>query len=654
MTDLDYGEVVQRIQDCINSCTDEDKTVLMTILEEISRVGYSQTYETLYLSDFKEVPVSIDRFLCDPEYLGNTNDNGNMVYPEWKTVMHDIFAERTKYYEIALSGATRIGKSSTMVSSMAYMTYLLMIYRDPHKFFNKKGVSKFTIAFANLTKDLAAGVAFHEYQTTLKSSPWFLNHGRFTNSINDYRYVPDGDRIDIIPASDSSHVLGMQLWALAMDEVNFLKAGTKDVNLGKTHMRSLYNTGNARITGTFRLRGQVYGKMFVCSSKNTDDDYLSDHIEEQLNAGNTHLYLFDKPQWEVLPAEMFSDDYFYITVGDRYKRGFVIPKENEDEEHFQAYEDQGFKLLKVPKDYETNFRADYDIALRDIAGISVAGAMGFITQDSITPCVAQDRKNPFYEDIIHVGLNDNDTIENHFHIEAVPPELKKLTYNIHIDFSEVSDRTGISAVGPDGTKIVFDHETEKKIVMPFYRQLFQVAIQAPPGDRLSFQKVINFIIWLRRNGFHINIVSTDQYQSSYVRENLEQKSFATEKISVDRSEDPYISLRNLLQDQRIELVKHQLQEDELVKLQRLNNRIDHPPKGSKDASDALCGACFTCIEHQDQVKPKGATLARAISNVNSPMNGLRNVPTNSLGLRSNPQRSDPRMPQVFAPGIRRL
>lgn len=216
MAEIEYADVIERIQDSFKTCTDDEKQVLSDILNEIALNGYSQTYETLYLSDFKEVPVSIDRFLCDPEYLGNTNDNGNMVYPEWKTTMHDIFAERTKYYEIALSGATRIGKSSTMVSSMAYMTYLLMIYRDPHRFFNKKEVSKFTIAFANLTKDLAAGVAFHEYQTTLKSSPWFQERGRFTNSINDYRYVPDGDRIDIIPASDSSHVLGMQLWACLM------------------------------------------------------------------------------------------------------------------------------------------------------------------------------------------------------------------------------------------------------------------------------------------------------------------------------------------------------------------------------------------------------------------------------------------------------
>lgn len=219
MADLDYADVINRIQDAFKTCSPDEKSVLSQILNEIASKGYSETYETLYLSDFKEVPVSIDRFLCDPEYLGNTNDNGNMVYPEWKRVMHDIFADRTRYYEICMSGATRLGKSTSGVSMMAYMTYLLMIYRNPHEFFNKKGISKFTIAFANLTRDLAAGVAFHEYQTTLKSSPWFQDRGRFTNSINDYRYVPDGDRIEIIPASDSAHLLGMQLWSCLIGSV---------------------------------------------------------------------------------------------------------------------------------------------------------------------------------------------------------------------------------------------------------------------------------------------------------------------------------------------------------------------------------------------------------------------------------------------------
>lgn len=421
-----------------------------------------------------------------------------------------------------------------------------------------------------------------------------------------------------------------------LDEVNFSKAGIKDISISKNHMKQLYDTANARITGTFKLNGRIYGKMFTCSSKNTDNDYLSEHIEKQLDAGNTHMYLFDKPQWEVLPSYRFGTEKFYITVGDRYKRGFVVPDENSDEEHLQEYRDEGYEVLEVPADYKPNFKADYDIALRDIAGKSVVGAMGFITQEMITPNVTSERKNPFFLDYYEIGVQDTLTLEQHFHLEVIPIELRRKPIYVHIDFAEVSDHIGLAGVAQDGTKTITDSLTEKKIVLPFFREVFQVAIGAPRGDRMSFQKVINFIIWLKKNGFNICVVSTDQYQSSYVRESLTQQGFTCEKISVDKSEDPYIGLRNLLIDQRLELIKHDLQEIEMIHLQRVNGVINHPPQSNsitnlpclengynskgigKDCSDALCGACAVAVAHAEVVKPPMKHALNAIAAVNGP------------------------------------
>lgn len=637
--EIDYEDTINRIADVYKQCSKMEQKLLKRILQEVQDKGYSQTLEQLWLVDFKEVPVSINEFISSPLYMGSVTRNGDAVYPFWKKTLNEIFNAGNKYNEVIFSGATRIGKTSTAVIVLAYMLYRLMLYRNPHEYFKKKEVSKFTIAFANITKDLAAGVAYREFFDTLKECPWFDEHGSFSRSDRKFVYYPEGDKIEIIPASDSAHVLGMQLWGAMLDEVNFARAGIKDINIAKQHMKSMYDTANARITGTFKIRGEVYGKIIVCSSKNSDSDFLSGHIETQLDAGNTHMFLVDQPQWEVLPKEMFSSERFYITVGDRYKRGFVVPKENEDEAHLREYESQGYELMQVPVDFLSNFRSDYDIALRDIAGRSVVGAMGFITQESITPCVAQDRVNPFYTDIIVMGVHDNETLERNFHMKDVPDHLKRCSNHIHIDFAETSDHIGISSVCQDGTKVILDTLTEKKIVMPFYRQVFQVAIAAPRGDRMSFQKVINFIVWLRRNGFKIDLVTTDQYQSSYVRETLNQQGFETDKISVDRSEDPYIGLRNLLQDQRIELIKHQLQEDELVHLQRLNGRIDHPPQGNgedksvgKDNADALCGAVWTHIMNGDRIKPSGKNIAKGITAVNGlnarrPLSQTRDKPS---------------------------
>lgn len=633
---IDYENLPQQILQVFDSCSKLEQNMLIKILEELSVHGESATLEQLWLTDFKEVPVSIDEFVCNPRYLGNTNRNGEAVYPFWRETLRELFNNGNRYNEIVLSGATRIGKTSTAVIIGAYMLYRLMLYRDPHQYFHKKQVSKFYIAFANLTRELAAGVAYREFNDTLKESPWFNDHGRFSQSERNFYYIPEGDKIEIIAGSDAAHMLGLQVWFAIMDETNFAKAGVKDINLAKSHMKHLYDTINARISGTFRLNGEVYGKLVTSSSKNTDSDFLSDHIETQLNAGNTHMLLIDEPQWKILPPSMFSEETFHFTVGDRYKRGFVVPEEHEDEMHLKEYEEQGYQVIEAPLELRKNFLADYDIALRDIAGISVAGAMGFITQEAITPNVAQDRCNPFFTDTIQVGSKDNATIEQFFHLEVVPARLKHCTMNVHLDLAEINDRCGISGGCIDGNKVVEDYEG-RKVTQPFFKQVFQVGIEAPKGDRMSFQKVVNFLVWLRRSGFHLGTVSTDQYQSSYLREILNQQGFTTEKISVDSSDEPYIGLKNALNDQRIELIKHQLQEDELVKLQRVNNKIDHPPNGSKDCSDALCGWTWTLTKEAPQNTPPPRHVASAIAAVNGRNKSNRGTPS-VLALNNNIRR----------------
>jgi hypothetical protein len=210
---LNCDDIVSRIKDIFKISSPLEQKQFIQILQELADKGYSQTLEQMYLVDFKEVPVSIDRFLTDPYYLGETNDCGKQIYPGWWEVYDSVFDNTRDIYEVVLSGATRIGKTSTAVSMMAYMTYLLMCYRNPQKYFGLKEVSRATIAFANLTKDLAEGVSFREYNDTLKRSPWFNEHGAFSRSATKPIYIPEGNQIELVAASDAAHVLGMQLWA---------------------------------------------------------------------------------------------------------------------------------------------------------------------------------------------------------------------------------------------------------------------------------------------------------------------------------------------------------------------------------------------------------------------------------------------------------
>lgn len=643
MREPDYDSVVSRIKQIYRSCSASEQSMLQQILSELAVSGYSYTYEQIYLSDFKEVPVSIDEFIKDPLYLGPVTRNGTGVYDFWKGTLSDIFSHGNQYNEIILSGATRIGKTSTMVTMMAYMLYRFMLYRDPHEYFKLKQVSRFTLAFANLTKELAAGVAYREFNDTLKDCEWFGQHGRFSRSDRNFYYIPEGDKIDIVAGSDSSNFLGMQIFCAGIDETNFAKSGVKDIELAKAHMKGLYDTVNARISGTFRIGGDVYGKLIAASSKNQDNDFLSDHIDKQQKSGNSHLYLVDQPQWVVLPKSKFSDEVFHFTVGDRYKRGFVIPEADDDEAHRREYEHQGYQVIEAPAEFRKNFLADYDIALRDIAGISVAGSMGFVTQADITPCVALERQNPFFEDILVIGVDDELEISEFFHEEVVPNELKVQQMNIHIDFAESHNRTGIVGCCVTGNKVI-EQEDGKKVALPFIKEVFSVAIEPPRGHKLSYQKVINFIVYLRQHYFNVGTITTDSFQSSFVRETLNQQGFRTDKFSVDM--DQFISLRNLLSDQRIELNRNEQQETELISVQRVNKRIFIPEDeggGHGDTATALAGSVYSLISEQVTARPPARSIAAIAAAVNSgrgrsPMSSANTIRTPSAPKSNIPVR----------------
>lgn len=784
---MDSPSVVDRIRETIDTCTEQERYYFMKILEELatSEDGRSKTYEDVWLSDYKEIPVGINTFLNSDTYLGKTNRNGASVYPFWRKELNTVFDAGNKYYEWILTGATRIGKSSTAVTAIAYMLYKLMCLRDPQRFFGKKDISKFSILFFNLTLELAKSVSYREFNDMLKASPWFSAHGNFSKSEENFYYIPEGGKIDIDCGSSFSAALGKQVFCLIgetkvltnygiltladmsksddeilvvsynpesketelrknsgiiltkyvtdtisieledgtviegtpdhmvlmsdwrykmlcdmtmhdrifdvkyhhysevvcfhkhhydepipvydvvnvednhnfvivgnsgnfvshnccmLDEVNFSAANVRDINKAKQRVKESYDVLAARVKGTFKHGGEVFGKIFAVSSKKSDQDFMNDHIATQMSSGGeSFMYISDAPQWEVLPPETFSDKKFYVAVGGRHQRGFVVPENQEHEAALRDIEAQGFKLLHIPIDMRSDFLADFDVALRDIAGISVPGAMSFITQDAIDKCIDSTRRNPFYTDTIQIGKDDNYAIEEFCHINEIPPNILHAPTYIHLDMALVNDRAGISGVSVTGRK---DLSVGDKVVsVPTLSHSFSIGIEAPRGSQISFQKVMLFITWLRDQGMNIQIISRDTFQSEYLGQQLEARGFKVEVLSLDRTNDGYITFRSILIEQRIALLDHKLLQDELIHLQRdsVSQKVDHPSGGSKDIADSVAGATWNAVRSNPDVPIQAQAKISAISAVN----GLRGRNSGYRGIQ---------LPSMF-PNYRKL
>lgn len=244
-------DLVTRIKDIFSSVSKDEQQILKQILVELAETGESRTYNDIWLSDYKEIPVSKRRFLTDPQYLGASNNNGQSIYPAWMEVMEELERTGNQYYEIVFTGATRTGKTSTAVSDCAYNLYKLMCLRNPQEYFSLKAVTTIQIFFFNITQTLAKGVAYREFNSTLATSEWFMSHGHMSKSEEYPAYVPEGGLIKISYGSEASHALGMACFAVVFDECNFAIAGIKDVNKAKERMKAKYDTLVARVTGTF-------------------------------------------------------------------------------------------------------------------------------------------------------------------------------------------------------------------------------------------------------------------------------------------------------------------------------------------------------------------------------------------------------------------
>ena len=78
-----YNEELNRYLTGLNinkeEFTSQEKLVIQKILSQIERSGKSSLLDSLYAEDYDEKPVSIERFLTDIDYAGNTTDQGKGI-----------------------------------------------------------------------------------------------------------------------------------------------------------------------------------------------------------------------------------------------------------------------------------------------------------------------------------------------------------------------------------------------------------------------------------------------------------------------------------------------------------------------------------------------------------------------------------------------
>ena len=402
-------------------------------------------------------------------------------------------------------------------------------------------------------------------------------------------YIPDGP-IRFTVGSQVEHSLGKDIFAGMMDEIDFSKGA--DPVMEKSKIMKTYNNVLERMGSRFMVNGKIAGSLFLVSSKKSEQDFLETYIQRKKD--DPTVFVSDAPLWEVKPKGTYSGETFRVAVGNSVMPSRIV----DDNETNEELEKKGYTIIYPPVEFRERFKMDINAALMNIAGISVSYTTKFISYPILSQCYNENNSNPFSKDILEIGLHDSYSIKDFFIPELVSSQVYSRKLFIHIDASLTGDKTGIGCTAVMGFRDQ-DRYNDKsgdtiRLKEFVYKHVFSVDIKAPKGDEISFQKIREFIYYLRHIGWNICGVSLDGFQSADMRQQLETAGFKATIVSLDRTPNGYLAFRSALAEKRISMIKIPFLETEIIKLERNNmsGKIDHPVEGSKDMIDGLAGSMY--------------------------------------------------------------
>lgn len=606
MTDKD------RINELMSSLNPEEKEIITRILKEYGEQGKSLLLEKIKYKDYNEIPVDIETFINDDNYLGQSwkDSNGkSKLYPYWLDVLKEIFPTNidTDYDTLLESGARGLGKSEIACAIIApYLMYRIMCLKDPLNYYHLKSNEKIVFAFMNIKLELTEAIAIFKFQSTIQKSPFFMSRGKMTSYNNKPYWVPP-EPLSVVIGSQADDVIGLPIFFAFFDEISFLK--NQDIEKQKQKARDMIDTAIGGMKTRFIFNGKNPTLLVVASSKRSEQSFMEEYIRIKAETEKENVYVVDKAVWEVKPKGTYSDTTFYVGLGNKRLDSIVIPEKEEG--NLQHYRDQGYQLIEVPIDFKAKALEDIERMLCDYAGISSFASNKFISASRLGDVVKDDIFNPF-PDIIEVGNAKDDTREykHFFDLKKLPKEYMEKPLFIHLDMSISGDKTGIAGVWIIGKKPTTEGNPSKDLM---FQPAFSVSIKAPKGHQISFEKNRAFIRWLKNEvGLNVKVITSDTFQSYDLQQQLSAEGFNCDILSVDKVDNvpgesigickPYYYLRNVIYEGRINLYKTELLYNELVQLERnnTNGKVDHPQNGSKDQADALCGATFTASKYADE------------------------------------------------------
>jgi intein/homing endonuclease len=443
--------------------------------------------------------------------------------------------------------------------------------------------------FYTLRDQIIDGMPY--FRDVFQRSPYGKEHVEFDHK--DKRFL-------ISTSSKSWHVLGLSLFFVAADEMNYFDQGQASAETA----REIVTEVSSRLESRFLdEHGDIPGMAVFISQTRTEADYLEQRAQQMRKA--KHIVVDRGPRWErgsprpfqrlVAPEAQRNAPHLVDTMigkvpGFRVFRGSETsdprildkrPSRNPDGSYHVEEVDPNDKpdpsrILCVPVNYYKRFHDDIHGGLRLIADCPSGTFTPFFSQravveqafdpDLVHPCTAQTVR--CFEKQGNFRLADvfqHQRVTNVFMGKRAPIRHPEAPRYIHLDPAKGGDGRdwyGIAMVHParfmvEDRKHTDDNpydeaEVGESMVVKDVEVDFYIRLTAGPrGEPVDFKKVRLFIEWLRRIGFWIRKVTSDGWQSLETLQRLRDKGFVSEPLSLDRTSKQYITVRQVFNEGRM-------------------------------------------------------------------------------------------------------
>ena len=415
---------------------------------------------------------------------------------------------------------------------------------------------------------------------------------------------------------------------------------------------SLYTTIVRRMKSRFNDKGRVPGKLFLISSANYPGDFIDRKIQEaeaeKEATGKSNIFVVRFAQWDTYSPDKISPERFLVEVGDETRNSRIIATREE------AVDES--RIIEVPMDYWREFNADIEASIRDLAGLPVGGVSAFIKRRETIERAAtiheelHGKSQLFVSDSVDLSAFSN-RLESLLNTEYLQDlDLTQGGYCVSVDLALTGDSCGLAvghAIGQKavGKSIVWDEERKRYTERPACEEPIiaidgVLEIVPPKADQIDINEIGNLIELLNTH-LTIDAVTADSFQSAALLQRMRKLSnrkgrpVRANVLSVDTTLAPYMAVKQALRDERMSFpnvarLKKELRE---LILDDSRQKIDHPPTGSKDLSDAVAASSYiSALRYARHVRGAGRAI---LAGIDAPM---EEAPTQKVRPRSGHRR----------------